>query len=81
MDFGTTSNPGKELRSSPALVKDRHGSLRLELERDHPTLVQHSRYHTQAWRANGDVSVILSKSNPENPSINEIIATEKYVSG
>jgi hypothetical protein len=44
-------------------------------------LVQHSRFHTQGWRANGDISLILSKSPPENPSVNEIIATEKYVSG
>ncbi|XP_062621909.1 uncharacterized protein LOC134283470 [Saccostrea cucullata] len=36
---------------------------------------------TLSWRANGDVSIILSKSNPENPSVDEIIATERYVSG
>ena len=81
MDFGTETNPGKEIRSNPALVRDRNNSLRLEMERDHPNLVQHSRYHTQAWRANGDISIILSKSDPENPSVEEILATEKYVSG
>ena len=42
--------------------------------------VQHSRFHTQGWRANGDVSIIVSKSNPESPSVDDI-ATEKYVSG
>jgi hypothetical protein len=51
------------------------------MARDHPMLVQHSRFHTQGWRANGDISLILSKSPPENPSVNGIIATEKYVSG
>ena len=79
MEFGTPSNPGKTLRTSPAIVKDKNGSLRLEMVRDHPMLVQHSQLHTQAWRANGDVSVILSKSDPQNPSVNDIIATETYI--
>lgn len=51
------------------------------MARDHPTIVQHSQFHTQGWRANGDISIIISKSNPENPSVDEIIATERYVSG
>lgn len=71
----------KQVRSSPAIVKDRNGSLRLEMERDHPVLVQHSRFHTQGLRANGDISLILSKSDPSNPSVDEIIATEKYITG
>jgi hypothetical protein len=53
----------------------------LEMPRDHPSLVQHSQYHTQAWRANGDISLILSKNGPENPSVDEIIAVEKYITG
>ena len=44
-------------------------------------LVQNSRFHTQGWRANGDISIILSKSDPNNPSVNEIMATEKYITG
>lgn len=71
----------KQLRSQPAIVKDRNGSLRLEMERDHPVHVQHSRFHTQGWRENGDISLILSKSDPSNPSVDEIIATEKYITG
>ena len=81
MEFGSTEAPGKELRDAPAIAKDKNGSLRLELERDHPNLVQHSQVHTQGWRANGDVSIILSQSHPSNPSVSEIVATEKYVSG
>jgi hypothetical protein len=74
MEFGSASKPGKPLRSTTALVKDRNGSLRLEMARDHPVLVQHSQFHTQAWRANGDISLIISKSGPENPSVDDIIA-------
>ena len=44
-------------------------------------LVQNSRLHAQGWRANGDISIIVSKSDPANPSIDEILATEKYVTG
>ena len=51
------------------------------MARDHPLLVQHSKCHTQAWRANGDISLILSKSGTENPSVDDIIATEKYITG
>lgn len=51
------------------------------MERDHPVLVQHSKFHTQGWRANGDISLILSKSDPSNPSVDEILATEKYITG
>ena len=81
MEFGKTSAQGKKIQSYPSLVKDRNGSLSLEMARDHPMLVQHSRFHTQGWRANGDISLILSKSNPDNPSVNEILATEKFLTG
>ena len=35
MEFGTSLNPGKPLRENPAIVRDRNGSLRLEMPRDH----------------------------------------------
>ena len=81
MEFGTENAPGKTLRQAPEIVKDKNGSLRLEMERDHPMLVQNSKFMTQGWRANGDLSVILSKSGVKNPSVSEIIATEVYVTG
>ena len=81
MEFGTDKNPGKEIRDTPTIQRDKNGSLRLEMERDHPMLVQHSQYHTQGWRANGDISLILSQSPPDNPSVNDIIATERYITG
>ena len=48
---------------------------------DHPRMVQHSRYQMQSWRANGDVSSILSNSSPDNPSTDDIIAIIDYVCG
>ena len=54
--------------------------VHLDLERDHPNLI-HLRYHIKGWKAICDISIIPSKCNPEHLSVNEIIATEKYVSG
>ena len=79
MEFGSKNSPGKLIRSTPEIVKDRNGSMRLEMERDHPMLVQNSRYLTQGWRANADMSVILSKNGSKNPSVNEILGPEKYI--
>ena len=79
MEFGTLSLPAKELRNKPAIVRDKNKSMRLEMPRDHPRLIQNSRLHTQGWRANGDISIIFSKSDPANPSSDEILATEKYI--
>lgn len=81
MEFGSEFHRGKDLRESPEIVKDSNGASRLELTRDHPRVVQHSRYQLQAWRANGDVSLILSNSPPDTPSADEIIAVTDYVCG
>jgi hypothetical protein len=43
MEFGSKYSPGKQLREIPAIATDRNGSMRLEMARDHPMLVQHSR--------------------------------------
>ena len=83
MEFGSEFQPGKKLRNAPDVVEDHNGAPRLEMPRDHPCVVQHSRYQVQSWRANGDVSVILSSSPdpPDNPSTDDIIAIIDYVCG
>ena len=35
MEFGNEQSPGKRLRESPAIVKGKNGSLRLEMAKDH----------------------------------------------
>lgn len=59
----------KQKRSSPAIVKDRNGSLRRGIKSDHPVFEQHSTFHTKGWRANDDIFLILSKSGSPNPSV------------
>ena len=81
MEFGSEFHPGKKLRSGPEIVEDHNGAPRLEMPRDHPRVVQHSRYQIQSWRANGDASLILSNSPPDNPSTDDIIAIIDYVCG
>ena len=71
----------KPLRYFPDIIHDRNKSMRLEMPCDHPMLVQHSRIHTQAWRANGDISLILPKSGTDTQSVDDIMATEKYITG
>ena len=62
-------------------MEDHNGAPRLEMPRDDPRVVQHSGYQLQLWRANGDVSLILSNSPPDNPSTDDIIAIIDYVCG
>lgn len=81
MEFGSEFRPGKKLQSGPEIVEDHNGAPSLEMPRDHPRLVQHSRCQLQSRRANGDVSLILSNSPPENPSTDDMIAIIDYVSG
>ena len=81
MEFGSEFCPGKKLRNGPEIVGDHNGAPRLEMPRDHPRVVQHSRYQIQSWRANGDVSLILSSSPPDNPSTDDIMAIIDYVCG
>ena len=50
------------------------------MERDHPLLVQHSKFHTQAGRASGDISLLIGTSDPTNPSVDDI-SVEKYICG
>ena len=71
----------KTIREAPGIVKDINKAKRLEMARDHPNLVQYSRLHTQGWRANGDMSLILSKRGTENPSVDDSMATERYITG
>ena len=81
MEFGSEFSPGKKLRNDPEIVGDHNGAPRLEMPRDHPRVVQRSRYQMQFWRANGDASLILSNSPPDNPSTDDIIAIIDYVCG
>ena len=81
MEFGSDFCPGKKLWNDPEIVVDHNGAPRLEMPRDHPRVVQHSRYQLQSWRANGDVSLILSYSPPDNPCTDDIIAIIDYVCG
>ena len=76
-----SSAQGKKFKEIPEIVEDHNGAPRLEMPLDHPRVVQHSRYQLQSWRANGDVSLILSNSPPDNLSTDDIIAVIDYMCG
>ena len=44
MEFGSEFRQGKKLHSVPEIVEDHNGAPLLEMPRDHPRVVQHSRY-------------------------------------
>lgn len=48
------------------------------MERDHPTIVQHSQFHTQG-ELMAKFLLLFQKAIPENPSVDEITATGRYV--
>ena len=81
MKFGSEFCLGKKLHSEPEIGNDHNGALRLEMPRNNPRVIQHSTYQSQSWRANGDVSLILSNSSPDNPSADDIIAIIDYICG
>ncbi len=81
MEFRSAFYPGKKLRNAPEIVNDHNGAPHLEMPRDHQRVVQHSCCQLQSWKTNGDVSLILSNSSPDNPSTDDIIAIIDYVCG
>ena len=79
MKFGGKFHPGKKLHTQPEIVNDHNAAPHLEMPCDQPHVIQHFSYQLQSERANGDVSLILSNSSPDNPSLDDIIAIILYV--
>ena len=72
MEFGSEFRLGKKLHSVPEIVEDQNGAPRLDMSQDNPCVVQHPHYQMYSWRANEDVSLILSNSPQDNPSTEEL---------
>ncbi|CAH3153590.1 unnamed protein product [Porites lobata] len=68
MEFGSEFHPGKKVHSNPEIVEDHNGAPRLEMPRDHPRVVQHSRYQLQS---NGNVPVVSGGSTHATWPLNE----------
>ena len=71
--------PGWETRPLPGIEPDPRGYEKLALGGNVRRTTQHSVAHTIAWKANGDVSVLLLRSDPENPDTAGIARVCKYV--
>jgi hypothetical protein len=52
--------PGWEITSKDIIIEDLRGFKKLSLKRNHPHLLQTSLSCLQAWRANCDVSIMIS---------------------
>ena len=71
--------PGRETRLLAGIEPDPRGYEKLAMGRNVRRMTQHSVAHTIAWKANGDVSVLLLRSDPDNPDPAEIARVCKYV--
>lgn len=79
---GKCDTPGWALQTDPSIdVDEKRGFKRIRCVRNTPRLQQHSRPHLQSWRGNGDVTVIVIESHPDNPEPSEIAAVLAYVVG
>ena len=71
--------PGKVLRQSAIIQKDRKGIEHLLLPRLHSRrITQHSKSLLQSWRANADIQLLIYRSNPNLPDVGEIEAVSRY---
>ena len=70
--------PGFHLHSEPTIDKQ-GGKTALKMPRNHPRLLQSSVVAAQSWRANQDVSIIMYKSDPNEPDVQEIARMTEYV--
>ena len=76
---GQCDTPGWPTRSELVVDPDPRGYEKLALPRNVRRMAQHSVAHTIGWQANGDVSVLLLRSDPADPDPTEIARVCKYV--
>src|SRR5687768_16007625 len=71
--------PGFPLRAEPKLVQDLRGFDRLELPRNHRSIVASSKWLLQGWRANCDIQILLYECDPLHPNPDEIARVTDYI--
>ena len=76
---GHSDTPGWNTRQPPGIESDQRGYEKIALGGNARRVTQHSAAHTIAWKANGDVSVLLLRPDPENPDPSEVARARKYV--
>ena len=76
---GKRDTPGWRARVVAAIAPDPREYDKLELVRNVRRAAQRTAIHTVGRKANGDVSVLLLHSDPENPGPGEIARVFKYV--
>ncbi len=78
--FGKVDTPGMNLIQNTEIQIDRKGTSHFRMRRTHLIrLVQHSKYHLKAWRANCDIKLLLYFTNPTCPDLREIEDVCRYV--
>jgi hypothetical protein len=78
-DAGKCNTPGFKLRTSPKVVRDLRGFLRLDLQRKNRRIVQSSLALAYGWRANCDVQMLIYESNPDCPDPGDVTRVTDYI--
>ena len=76
---GQCDTPGWPTRSEPGVDPGPRGYEKLALPRNVRRMTQHSVTHAIVFQANGDVSGLLLRSDPDDPGPAEIARSCKYV--
>ena len=67
-----------DLQDHTVAELDDRGFERLLMKRNVHKMTQHSAAHAMAWKANGDIAIMLLRSDPDNPDPNEVCTVLKY---
>lgn len=73
--------PGFQPRNQPAIVFDKRGFYKLEMERNHLRMVQTPLFILRGWRGNCDFRILLYSSPNGKPDAEEISTVTDYVIG
>ena len=78
---GTWFKGKKRIRNIFGITQDAKGYLVGEMPRNHPRMIQHIAEFPALWGGNGDETVIISASDPQNPDPREMNRSVCYTTG
>ena len=78
---GSKKTKGFQLQDKAVIINDKRGFQRLELQRNHPTVLQTSLHLVRSWRANVDVQLLLYENYPINGDPQDIAKVTDYIVG
>ena len=78
---GSSCTNGFMLKDNPEVVTDPRGFQRIDLKRNHTTVLQMSIYLLTSWRANVDIQLLLYENSPDQADAKDIAKVTDYIVG